>query len=170
VQCDVLHALLTDAVEAHRERVFLFCNAHSSPLAAYADLCDALYRGTGKCLLRAFGCPDFEVLEAQEISFMGRARLIRSLFHGSEKHPWGGLSLVTIRKDQFDEAVSEIARLLKRDLNALLHEIHATLLYNHYPSDIALSAARKLKKWEELLLGTECTRWLDLFAEDVYLE
>jgi hypothetical protein len=97
---------------------------------------------------------------------MGRARLIRALFHGSKKCSWNGLPLATIRKDQFHEVVSEIALLLKRDLNALLHDIHAILIYNDYPSDIALSAARKLTKWEELLLGNASTRWLDLLARD----
>jgi hypothetical protein len=170
VRCDVLHALVSDAFEDYRERIFLFYEEQGSPLAVYAELCDVLYRGTGKCLLRAFDCADFDALKAQEAHFMGQARLVRALSHGSEKVPWSGLSLATIRNHEFHEAASEIGRLLKKDLNALLHEIHAILIYNHYPAEIALSAARKLKKWEELLLGTESTRWLDFFEGEVYLE
>jgi hypothetical protein len=36
--------------------------------------------------------------------------------------------------------------------------------------ELALSAAHKLKKWEELLFGTESTRWLDLFSSPLDLK
>jgi hypothetical protein len=146
------------------ESVFLWLEDQSSPLSAYAELSDVLYRVVGAQLLKVFDCADFDDLEEKEEEMVGHTLVTRALRYGSGKAEWTGLRLARIPKEEFWEVVSVLGGLLREELNAVMCLLHRTLMYEEYPVDVAVACAKKLKRVEERLRGTKVTRWLDLFA------